>query len=132
MHPVAKGRARSVIRSGHIAHYTPDKTARYENLVKLAAKQAMGSAKPLDGPISLRCTFRLCVPMSYPAKRRKACLNGSERHCKRPDIDNLLKSIKDGCNGVAWVDDCQVVEVRACKVYAEAAGVDVELIQLII
>lgn len=125
--PVAKGRARAFIRNGKIGHHTPDKTARYENLVKLVAKQAIGNAKPLEGPLSLRCTFWLSVPMSYSSKRRKSCLSGSERHCKRPDIDNLLKSVKDGCNGVAWVDDCQVVEVSARKCYGETPGVDVEI-----
>jgi Holliday junction resolvase RusA-like endonuclease len=125
--PVAKGRARAFIRGGKIGHHTPDKTARYENLVRLVAKQAIGAAKPLEGPISLRCTFWLPVPMSYSNKRRKACLNGSERHCKRPDIDNLLKSVKDGCNGVVWVDDCQVVEVRASKCYGEVARADIEV-----
>lgn len=125
--PVAKGRARAFIRGGKIGHHTPDKTARYENLVRIVAKQAIGSAKPLECPISLRCAFWLPVPMSYSSKRRKACLNGSERHCKRPDIDNLLKSVKDGCNGVVWVDDCQVVEVSARKCYGETPGVDVEI-----
>ena len=27
--------ASAVVRHGHVAHYTPEKTARYENLVKL-------------------------------------------------------------------------------------------------
>lgn len=125
--PVAKGRARAFIRGNKIGHHTPDKTARYENLVRLVAKQAIGAAKPLAGPISLRCTFWLSVPMSYSNKRREACLNGSERHCKRPDLDNLIKSVKDGCNGVVWIDDCQVVEVSACKKYGETPGVDVEI-----
>jgi len=128
--PVAKGRARAFVRHGVIAHYTPDKTARYENLVKISAKNATNGAKPLEGPLSLRCTFWLSVPMSYLNKRREACLNGSERHCKRPDIDNLLKSVKDGCNGVAWIDDCQVVEVSAFKKYGETPGVDVEICSL--
>lgn len=129
--PVAKGRARAFIRGGKIGHHTPDKTARYENLVRLAAKQAIGAAKPLEGPIGLRCTFWLPVPMSYSNKRRKACLNGSERHCKRPDIDNLLKSVKDGCNGVVWVDDCQVVEVRASKCYGVVAKADIEVVRVV-
>lgn len=129
--PVAKGRARAFIRNGKIGHHTPDKTARYENLVAWAAKQAIGATKPLDGPISLRCTFWLPVPMSYPIKRRKACLNGSERHCKRPDLDNLVKAVKDGCNGIAWRDDCQVVEIRAAKGYGEVPRVDVEIVQLV-
>lgn len=129
--PVAKGRARAFIRGGKIGHHTPDKTARYENLVRLVAKQAIGAAKPLEGPISLRCVFWLPVPMSYSIKRRKDCLNGLERHCKRPDIDNLLKSVKDGCNGVVWIDDCQVVKVMAFKCYGEVPRVDVEIVQLV-
>jgi Holliday junction resolvase RusA-like endonuclease len=129
--PVAKGRARAFIRGGKIGHHTPDKTARYENLVRLVAKQAIGAAKPLEGPISLRCTFWLSVPMSHSNKRRKACLNGSERHCKRPDIDNLLKSVKDGCNGVVWVDDCQVVEVIASKRYGVVARADIEVVRIV-
>jgi Holliday junction resolvase RusA-like endonuclease len=40
--PVAKGRAKFARRGNFVTTYTPDKTARYENLVKLAAQQAMG------------------------------------------------------------------------------------------
>ena len=125
--PVAKARARSVIRAGRIAHYTPAKTASYESLVAMHARIAMNALEPFRGPIRLSCTFWLPVPMSYTKSRRKACLNGSERHCKKPDIDNLLTSIKDGCNNVAWVDDCQVVEVTASKHYAEHARAEIEI-----
>lgn len=31
----------------------------------------------------------------------------------RADLDNLLKVIFDGLNGVAWVDDSQVVKLQA-------------------
>lgn len=124
--PVAKGRARAFVRHGHVAHYTPEKTARYENLVKLAAQQAMNS-EPLEGPLSLYCTFALPVPASYSKKRTEACLSGSEWPCKKPDADNLLKSIKDGCNGVVWKDDCQVVQVYALKVYGGVPGVSVKV-----
>ena len=114
--PVAKGRARAFIRGGHVGHYTPEKTARFENLVKLAAQQAM-NGEPISGPVALYCTFVLPVPQSYSNKRRTACLNGSEWPCKKPDLDNQIKAIKDGCNGVVWKDDCQVVQLFATKVY---------------
>ena len=32
-----------------------------------------------------------------------------------PDIDNLIKAILDGLNGIAWEDDKQVVEVKAFR-----------------
>ena len=47
--PVAKGRPRACIRGGKVATYTPDNTARYENLVKLAAQEAMKGLPPIGG-----------------------------------------------------------------------------------
>lgn len=35
-----------------------------------------------------------------------------------PDIDNLIKSILDGLNGIAWQDDKQVVKVIAERLSA--------------
>ena len=36
------------------------------------------------------------------------------------------QAIKDGMNGIAWLDDSQVVSLVDCrKVYAEQPGVDV-------
>lgn len=39
--------------------------------------------------------------------------------CKKPDIDNIIKIILDGLNGVMFDDDKQVVNVSATKVYTE-------------
>ena len=46
---------------------------------------------------------------------------------KTPDIDNLLKTVLDGLNGVAFRDDAQVCEVVASKRYAPAARTWVRL-----
>ena len=114
--PVPKGRARACVRNGHVAHYTPEKTARFENLVKMAAMGA--TQEPFTGPVALTCAFVLPVPASYSKKRRDACLNGYEWPSKKPDTDNLLKAVLDGCNGVVWNDDCQVVQFHnVTKVY---------------
>ena len=78
--PVAKGRARAFIRGGHVAHYTPEKTARFENLVKLAAQQAM-NGEPISGPVALYCTFVLPVPASTSKKRTAACLATAMKRC---------------------------------------------------
>ena len=31
------------------------------------------------------------------------------------DLDNIVKAIQDGCNGVVWIDDTQVVEIHAYR-----------------
>lgn len=116
--PVAKARARSVLRHGKITHYTPNTTARYENLVRLAAQQAMGGQSPLEGAVSLSVRAYLPVPASWSKPRRLAASAGLP-HTSRPDLDNLLKSVKDGANGVLWRDDSQVAEVSACKRYGD-------------
>lgn len=115
--PVAKGRARSFVRNGHVAHYTPDKTARYENLVKLAAQQAMAEAAPIEGAVGLIVRAYFSIPKSWSLKKQRSAALGEIMHTKRPDLDNVVKAIKDGANGVAWKDDSQVVDVRASKRY---------------
>lgn len=124
--PVAKGRARAFVRGGRVAHYTPDKTERYEARVATFAQQAMAGARPLEGGVALSVVARFSIPASWSKKRRQAAMDGLEQVTKRPDLDNVLKAIKDGMSGVAWLDDSQVVRLVDCrKVYAELPGVDV-------
>ena len=35
---------------------------------------------------------------------------------KKPDLDNLIKLVKDGCSGIAFLDDNQIVKVAAEKI----------------
>tara|TARA_R110000868_G_scaffold74752_5_gene216287 strand:+ start:368 stop:787 length:420 start_codon:yes stop_codon:yes gene_type:complete len=122
--PVPKGRARST-RSGH--HYTPAKTRAYEQLVALYARKAMGKSKPLTCPIDLAVYFDLPIPKSWSAPKRKFAEEDFIKHTTRPDADNLLKSIKDGCNGVLWLDDSQVWKVMACKSYGTVPRATVQI-----
>ena len=117
--PVAKGRARSFVRNGHVAHYTPEKTARYENLVKLAAGQAMASLTPIEGAVAITVRAYFSIPKSWSLKKQRAAALGEIMHTKRPDLDNVVKAVKDGANEVVWKDDSQVVRVLASKSYGD-------------
>ncbi|MDE1999351.1 MAG: RusA family crossover junction endodeoxyribonuclease [Burkholderiales bacterium] len=115
--PVAKGRARAFVRNGFVAHYTPEKTARYENLVKLAARQVMGVQLPIEGPVALTVRAFLAIPSSWSLKKQRAAAAWELTPTKRPDLDNIVKAVKDGANGVVWKDDSQVIDVIASKRY---------------
>lgn len=123
--PVGKQRPKFSRVGGFVRAYTPAKTVGYENKVRDAAKTAMGSSKPLETPISAYIHVRLPVPKSYPKSRREACLTGFEAPTKKPDLDNIVKSVTDALNGICYVDDCQIVNIHATKVYATVAGIDV-------
>jgi Holliday junction resolvase RusA-like endonuclease len=116
--PVAKGRPRSFIRGGHVGHYTPEKTARYENLVRLAAQQAMAGREPEQGAVAITVRAYMTIPASWSLRKQKQAALGDITPTKRPDLDNIIKAIKDGANGVVWRDDAQVVDVRASKRYS--------------
>ncbi len=46
------------------------------------------------------------------------------------DIDNYVKSILDGCNRIAWIDDKQVVEVHAYRHQDNNQRAEVEIVEL--
>jgi Holliday junction resolvase RusA-like endonuclease len=123
--PVPKGRPKFSKVGGFVRTYTPKKTSDYETIVQETAKQAMGPTEVLETPLAVYLYFRLPIPKSYPKKRLEACLRGLERPTKKPDIDNLAKSVLDGLNGIVYLDDGQIVSLHVTKVYSSAPGVDV-------
>jgi Holliday junction resolvase RusA-like endonuclease len=40
-------------------------------------------------------------------------------HVSRPDIDNIVKAILDGLNGVVFADDASVAQLVSSKEYGE-------------
>ncbi|HDR9029910.1 TPA: RusA family crossover junction endodeoxyribonuclease [Burkholderia vietnamiensis] len=128
--PVAKGRPRFSRQAGHVRTHTPEPTERYENLVKMAARAAMRSAQPYEGPVRLIVHIGVPIPTSWSAKRQRAAAAGEIGATKKPDADNVVKALKDGMNGVVYVDDGQVVDLWISKRYAPVPGVRIEAIEL--
>jgi Holliday junction resolvase RusA-like endonuclease len=123
--PVPKGRPKFSKVGGFVKTYSPKKTVQYEQIVRQTAAQAMGQTELLETPVAVYLYIRLPIPKSYTRKRSEACLSGLERPTKKPDIDNLAKSVLDGINGVVWRDDSQIVSLHVTKVYSTQSGVDV-------
>lgn len=125
--PVAKGRPRATTVGGHARMYTPAKTAAYEQLVAVYASAAMKNAPLLEHPVRLHLGIYCKVPGSWSKKRRADALAGIERPAKAPDIDNIVKALADGMNGVVWIDDAQIVELTCSKWYAIEPYVNVNV-----
>ena len=48
-------------------------------------------------------------------------------HTSKPDLDKLVRCIKDALTGIAWKDDAQVSLVCATKVYDEQPGARISI-----
>src|SRR5262249_36244715 len=93
--PVAKQRARVTFVRGRPLAYTPGKSPEHEESVRWHAKAAR--IRRQHGELHLAVRF----------------------YGSRGDADNLLKSLLDALNGVAYEDDRQVVEFHV-RVYRDA------------
>ena len=114
--PQGKARPRFRKVGNFVQTYTPQKTKSYEDEIRMFAKAAMGSSKPLETPVALYLYIRKGIPASYTKKRRNDCLSGIEKPTTPSDIDNICKSFMDAMNEIVYKDDKQVVELHATKV----------------
>ena len=119
--PQAKGRPR-FSRGGYA--YTPKETATYENMVRLAYMQQCGEQK-LSGMIGADIEAVFAIPKSTPKRNVPLMQAGMLLYAKKPDCDNLAKSVLDALNGVAFHDDSQVCRLTVKKAYGEKPRVDV-------
>lgn len=124
--PVAKGRPRFSNRGGFVRSYTPENTINYENLVKLSYQTQVGNKK-LDGMIYAEIIAYFPIPKSTSKKNAELMRNYEIMHTKKPDCDNLAKSILDALNGIAYDDDSQVCSLLVSKFYGDVARVEIEL-----
>lgn len=112
--PVAKARPRFT-RNGHV--YTPKKTAVYEQQIRLYAITAMRGKKILTGAVRLSVSAFFGIPKSWNLTQKAKAMSGALRHTKKPDGDNVLKSVKDAMNGIVYADDSQIDDSRIIKRY---------------
>ncbi|MGH7667435.1 MAG: RusA family crossover junction endodeoxyribonuclease [Candidatus Dormibacteria bacterium] len=110
--PVAMARPRVAVRGGHPHAYVPAKTQQAAWQIRQCAIAALGDQEPFSGPVRLTVTAHVPVPKSLPKR-----LRGIAQPTRRPDLDNYIKLLLDGCSPL-WSDDSQVVDLRAVKAYA--------------
>jgi Holliday junction resolvase RusA-like endonuclease len=107
MTPTPQGRSRST-KGGH--HYTPEKTRLAA--VDIKSQLLRGDIPLFKGPLELTAAFYFIRPKSVPQSKRP-------KHTVKPDLSNLVKLLEDSCNGLLWLDDCQIVSLILDKYYVE-------------
>jgi len=133
--PKGKGRARSRIAKGKggaqfVTHYTPKNTVEYENLVRMAAHEAMAGEAPTSFPVAVTIRVFCSVPASWSKKKRARALAGEVLPTGKPDLDNIEKSVLDGMNKITFRDDSVVCAVIKRKRYSETPRVEVAVREL--
>lgn len=108
-------------------HYTDAKTVANQQAWAWAAKAA--GARPVASPLRVMIVARFTPPKRASKADRARMLSNHTHPIMRPDSDNLAKNL-DALNGVAFVDDSQIVSLNIAKIYAEEAGVDVSIVEL--
>ena len=108
MRPKAKSRPRFKGRRA----FTDPAQRKWEAELKERARTLFKS-KPWENKVGLWIEFYFSSK-----KRQKGC--GGVCECetyraKKPDLDNLVKSVKDALNGVLYLDDRQVVSLTSSK-----------------
>jgi len=113
--PVAKGRPRFT-KQGRA--YTPKKTKEFETLIRKIARDQYKNG-PMKGPLSMHVVFYIKKPktskLNFPINRNPG------------DIDNLVKNIADCLNGIAYVDDSQIIDLSAHKRYSDSPRIIVTI-----
>ena len=116
MRPVPKGRP----FMGKGRAFTPKRTRTAEETLRWAFLDA--GVPRLAGPVKLVLTFVFTRPKSKSSARPYPTI--------RPDLDNLVKTVKDAGNEILWDDDCQIVNLHAFKRYGPTYEVIVQVEEL--
>jgi len=105
--------------------YTPRETTEYEKLIAWSYRAK--SKLLFRGGVTLEIEFGFAPAKSTKRELAENMISGAVLYTKRPDLDNLVKAVKDALNGIAWIDDCQVVSMVAKKKYAKEEYIDIKI-----
>jgi Holliday junction resolvase RusA-like endonuclease len=118
--PKAQGRPKFFRRGNFVGAYDPKDSRQYKD--NIAAQ--IVAQKPIlierEKPIRLWITFLLPRPKAhYNSKGIVKAKHIWTPHTKKPDLDNLVKAVKDSLKGILWYDDSQVYYTEAAKRYTD-------------
>jgi len=95
--------------------YYPKKYTQFKK--DMMALTSVMDITPSESLLDVDISFFIGMPKSW-SKKKKESKNG--QYCdNNADVDNYLKAILDSLNEVVYVDDRQIVEISARKIYSD-------------
>jgi Holliday junction resolvase RusA-like endonuclease len=122
---IGKQRPRYNSRTGRM--YTPTKTSAFEEKVKWAFKNKYNIETELSERPFKAKIIAVFEPAKSLSKKKKEELLFKIDYTKKPDADNIAKTILDALNGLAYKDDSQVSALLVLKDYGVENKIIVEL-----
>ena len=113
---IGKGRPRLNSYTGVV--YTPTRTKDYESLVEQYFLLKYPRFKFLEGRIKVNIIAYFSIPKTTKKSDINEMLENNISPTKKPDIDNIVKSILDSMNKFAFKDDNQITKLEVEKKYA--------------
>ena len=124
-----QGRPRAVRMGAGVRMYDPPKSKAYKQVVaaKVRSYMKINGIQMITEPLAVHLNFYFTPPKSYSKKRIRAIEAKEELFTKKPDLDNLAKSILDSCNNLLFKDDSQIIRLTISKHYGHEDYVDVKV-----
>ena len=95
--------------------YYPKKYTKFKKDMEALTSEL--ETTPSEKLVSVELECGIMIPKSWSKKKREQLNN---TYCSNnSDIDNYIKAILDSLNGIVYIDDKQVVELFAKKIYSE-------------
>ena len=110
---IGKGRPRLNSYTGVV--YTPTRTKDYESLLEQYFLLKYPRFKALEGRIKINIIAYFSIPKTTKKADINEMLENNISPTKKPDIDNIVKSILDSMNKFAFKDDNQITKLEVEK-----------------
>lgn len=130
--PVAKGRPKIFpikLKSGLVIRggVTPQKTRNFEATIKQIFASTYPGFIPLEGPLVLSIEAFLTIASSKSEKKKAAMASGEIIPTKKPDLDNLMKTVADALQTIAYKNDSQIANAHIRKRFSKTPSLVIRL-----
>lgn len=107
--------------------YMPKETVDYETYIKEIFVISYPDFILLEGPLKMQITAWLMIPKSTSKKKAKLMIERIIRPTKKPDWENVAKSVCDALEKLAYKNDSQIVTAVFHKFYSVQPRLEIEI-----